>query len=164
MNCENHLKPNHLLVLSSSLFCVPMLSVFLNDKDTFQKNKKELFFLIAVSIASIVRWGNPCVFTRKLDKYLANITFFYFHTMFCLHRSPLHGLLSACLTGTLFQLSRLSRKKWSFKYWYIFHVSFHILANYNMTKLYYKTPFFPKVTKHTSSFSPLQSSSLLTVK
>lgn len=143
MNCENHLKPNHLLVMSSSLFCVPMLSAFLNDKETFQKNKKELVFLSALSVASIVRWGNPCAFTRKLDKYLANISFFYFHTMFSLNRSPLYGLASACLTGTLFQLSRLSRKKWSFKYWYLFHVSFHVFTAAFVTKLYFKTNLFP---------------------
>ena len=143
----NSLRPNPLLVVTSSLFCIPILSLYLNDEATFYKYLDEMILILIISVFSICRWSNPKKAFRILDVKMARIGFIYFHIQLMKMKPKLYVLLSCICGGGLYQLSRISRKKWNFRYWYVFHFLFHIFAIYTMTKIYYKQPFFYDISQ-----------------
>jgi len=138
MSCDYHLKPNYLLVTSSSLFCLPVISLYLKNETMFYHHFNEMLFLSILSFFSILRWGIPCYVFRKVDQGLAKICFCYYSIQSTQIRkeSPLkNGILVACVYS-LFLSSKYSRKHF-FKYWYVFHFFFHILSISLITTLYY---------------------------
>jgi hypothetical protein len=138
MSCDYHLKPNFVLVASSSLFCVPIISLYLKNETMFYQHFNEMLLLSTVSFFSILRWGMPCYIFRKLDQGLAKICFCYYSIQSTQIRkeSPLkNGILVVCVYS-LFLSSKYSRKHF-FKYWYVFHFFFHILSISLIMTLYY---------------------------
>ena len=136
--CDYHLKPNLCLILSSSLFCYPVISVYLKDSSLFYKRKNEMIYLIIVSIFSISRWSVPCYFFRKIDSFLAKGAYVYFLLTFISKKKQNHtsGILIGIIIYFFFYLSKYSRKRF-FKKWYIFHLIFHLLSCFTITHLYY---------------------------
>ena len=143
----NPLKPNHILVATSSLFCIPSLSLFLNDYSSFYNNFNEMIMIFTISLLSICRWANPISLFRKMDSKIAKLIFFYFHIQMYQKRSKLKAILSFVFVGSLYKMSKRCRKIHKVAHWYVYHFLFHIAAIYSCVKLYYQLSFcdmFPK--------------------
>ena len=144
----NPLKPNPLLVATSSLFCLPVLSLFLNDYSSFYNHFNEMIMIFTISLLSICRWANPIPLFQKMDSKMAKFIFFYFHIQMYQKRSKLKAILSFVFVGTLYKMSKLSRKPPNnVSHWYVYHFLFHIASICSSVKLYYQISFcdmFPK--------------------
>ena len=139
MSCDYHLKPNFVLVASSSLFCFPVISLYLKNETMFHEHYNEMIFLSIVSFCSILRWGIPCYMFRKLDQGLAKLCFVYYAinaNKISSKYSPIMIRTLIVSVYTLFLLSKYTRKHF-FKYWYVFHFFFHIMSISLITTLYY---------------------------
>lgn len=139
MICNYHLKPNFILVGSSSLFSLPVISLYLKDETMFYQHYNEMLLLSTLSFFSILRWGMPCYIFRKIDQGLAKICFIYYAINANKHKSKYSPFIIRMLIVNvyiLFLLSKYTRKRF-FKYWYIFHFLFHILSISMITTLYY---------------------------
>ena len=130
------------MVGSSSLFLLPVISLYLKDETMFYQRYSEMLLLSTLSFFSILRWGMPCYIFRKIDQGLAKICFIYF-IYYTINAnkdknkySPFIIRMLIVSVYILFLLSKYTRKRF-FKYWYIFHFFFHILSISMITTLYY---------------------------
>ena len=138
---ESQSVPNHVLLSSSSLFCLPVVFCYLHNYVYFCTHIWEMLFLICVSLFSSGRWGFPCKFTRKTDSLLAKTAFLYF-TITTNQQRPCtrKAVILPSISFFLFRLSRLSRKHFNFQYWYIFHFMFHVCSVMFMLYFYAQQP------------------------
>lgn len=146
---QRHLKPNHFLVASSSLICLPaMLLILSAPQHTHHTQQTHFFshisFLIVMSAISICRWADPNPIFRKLDSTFAKSFFIYYSTMTIATKPK--KILTLCgisMIALCYQLSRFFRNNYPFKYWYVFHMVYHIMGIYCVTTLFYELQLMP---------------------
>ena len=143
---QRHLKPNHFLVASSSLICLPAMLLILSAPHPTQQTHffGHLCFLIVMSALSICRWADPNPIFRKLDSTFAKSFFMYYSTM-TIATKPKKILTLCCVSmiALCYQLSRFFRNNYPFKYWYVFHMVYHIMGIYCVTTLFYELQLMP---------------------
>ena len=143
---QRHLKPNHFLVASSSLICLPAMLLILSAPQHTQQTHffGHLCFLIVMSALSICRWADPNPIFRKLDSTFAKSFFVYYSTM-TIATKPKKILTLCCVSmiALCYQLSRFFRNNYPFKYWYVFHMVYHIMGIYCVTTLFYELHLLP---------------------
>lgn len=155
---QRHLKPNHFLVASSSLICLPAMLLILSAPQhthhtqpthhTHHTQQTHFFghlsFLIVMSVLSICRWADPNPIFRKLDSTFAKSFFIYYSTM-TIATKPKKILTLCCVSmiALCYQLSRFFRNNYPFKYWYVFHMGYHLIGIYCVTTLFYELHLLP---------------------
>jgi len=158
---ERHLTPNHFLVASSSLICLPAMLLILSAPHASsiqQPHFGHLCFLIIMSALSICRWADPNIIFRQLDSAFAKVFFIYYSTM-TIATKPKKILALCCVSmiALCYQLSRFFRNRYPFKYWYVFHMGYHLLGIYCVTTLFYELHLLPPTNDcdvPSSLFSP----------
>ena len=158
---ERHLNPNHFLVASSSLICLPAMLLILSaphSSSIQQPQFGHLCFLIIMSALSICRWADPNIIFRQLDSAFAKVFFIYYSTM-TIATKPKKILALCCvfIIALCYQLSRFFRNRYPFKYWYVFHMGYHLLGIYCVTTLFYELHLLPPTNDcvvPSSLFSP----------
>ena len=136
----SHLKPSPLLVATSSLLCLPSISMIIHKPyHELIKNRRDIIMMFIMSTASICRWGNPNPLTCKLDRFLAKLCFVYFVFLhITLNSNIIYSLLRCFLCVILFKTSRYLRKIHPHSIWILFHMSFHLFIIYfAMNDVYY---------------------------
>ena len=143
---QRHLKPNHFLVASSSLICLPAMLLILSAPHPTQQTHffGHLSFFIVMSALSICRWADPNPIFRKLDSTFAKSFFIYYSTM-TIATKPKKILTLCCISmiALCYQLSRFFRNNYPFKYWYVFHMGYHLMGIYCVTTLFYELHLLP---------------------
>ena len=138
-------RPNLLLLITSSLFIIPVCLNYLTEHESFKKNRHEMILLITLNICSTMRWGHPCSITCLLDKILAHTTYFYYsimgYKMYKKNNKLLLFILMDLFLVILFFSSTISRKK-GFRYWYIIHMLFHFDIVSFLVFFYYKNKLY----------------------
>lgn len=141
----SHLNPSPLLVATSSLICLPALSLILHTPSPdARKYTKDICIMFLMSAASVCRWANPTPFNCALDRTLAKIFFIYFVTTSALvHPNLSHSIFHSVLCVSFFAASRYFRKIRPHPIWRWCHSTFHILCVFFASRDVYRVPFFP---------------------
>jgi len=155
---KRHLDPNHCLVVTSSLICLPALLLLLTTPYPLESHFPDIVFLILMSSLSICRWADPNPLFRKCDRNMAKL-FFIYYAFYTITTKPnkMITIYYVILIITCYRVSKFFRQRYAFKYWYIFHMLFHIIGIYCITSFFYEIdPLY--LVRNTSFFSILHTS------
>ncbi len=138
--------PNLLLMITSSLFIIPVFLNYLTEHESFKKNRHEMILLTTLNIFSIMRWGYPCYITCLLDKILAHTTYFYYsivgYLIYKKNKNKLFYFIMINLSLIILFFSGTIIRIKGFRYWYIIHALFHIDTVSFLVFFYYKNKLY----------------------
>lgn len=139
----SHLNPSPLLVATSSLICLPALSLILHKPPSeLSHHSKEIALMLVMCAASVCRWAAPTPFNCLLDRTLAILFFVYFSILSASTRSNrLHSIFYSLVCLSLFVASRYFRKFRPHPAWRWFHAAFHVSGVYFISHNAYHLPF-----------------------
>ena len=134
---ESHKIKNPLLIFSSTFFFTPIIFLILDNPLNLIYKKHEVCISLLTCLFSITRWSMPYYIFRKIDQIIAIIAFTYYSIFGFIKKEDYSMHMKTVLISVIFFfLSKITRRIYKFKYWYIFHFLFHLFGFLNLINYY----------------------------